>query len=65
MSAAQYIAAHRYECRHYGVTPLPVSRLRTMRRAGRSLHDAYSVACDRGAGFTYAESFAALDRQGA
>lgn len=62
MEAADYIAAHQVEARRFGVLPLPVRRLRTLFRAGRSLGDAYSVACDTAAGFTYAEALAALER---
>jgi hypothetical protein len=63
MTPAYYIASHQHEARRFGVTPLPSYKLREMLRQGRTLSDAYSVACDKAAGFTYAQALEALDRQ--
>ena len=63
MTAAAYIAAPRKQCLHYGVNPLPPTRLRALQRHGRTLDAAYRVACDVAAGFTYADSLAAEDRR--
>jgi hypothetical protein len=57
-----YETEHRDACRLYGVAPLPTYKVRQLERAGYSLDDAYSVACDRLAGFTYSEALAAIQR---